>query len=342
MSRFRPLLALTAMFAALVLFVGDLDARPSSGGSFGSRGARTFSPPPATSTAPRGGSTFDRTITQPSRPGAVANSPARPAQQAGGLFNRPGLMGGLLAGFLGAGLLGMLFGNGLLGGLGGLASMFGLILQIGLVVIVATLAWKWWQRRNAPATASGPALRDMGDYSGSGNQPYGGGNGANPQQSRGGFLGGLGGGLGGLGMGAAAPAAEANIELDKSDFDEFERLLSEVSLAYANEDYTKLRTLATPEMLSYFSEELAKNSSRGLANKVSDIKLLQGDLAEAWSEGDTEYATVAMRYQIRDVTVDRATGNVVEGSPEPQEVTELWTFRRERGGKWVLSAIQQA
>ena len=95
-------------------------------------------------------------------------------------------------------------------------------------------------------------------------------------------------------------------------------------------------------MLSYFSEELAKNASRGVANKVSDIKLLQGDLAEAWREADTEYATVAMRYHIRDVTVDRASSQVVEGSSEPQEVTELWTFRRERGGKWVLSAIQQA
>jgi predicted lipid-binding transport protein (Tim44 family) len=342
MSRFRPLLSLTAIFAALVLFVGDLEARPSSGGSFGSRGSRTFSAPPSTNTAPRGGSTFDRTMTQPSRPGAVANSPARPGQQAGGLFNRPGLMGGLLAGFLGAGLLGMLFGNGLLGGLGGIASMIGLLLQIGLVVIVATLAWKWWQRRNAPATASGPSLRDMGDYSGSGNQSYGAG--GTPQtQSRGSFLGGLGGLGGGLGGGyGAAAETETNIELQKEDFDEFERLLSEVSLAFADEDYTKLRSLVTPEMLSYFSEDLAKNASRGVANKVSDIKLLQGDLAEAWREGDTEYATVAMRYQIRDVTLDRTSGQVVEGSSDPQEVTELWTFRRDRGGKWVNSAIQQA
>jgi predicted lipid-binding transport protein (Tim44 family) len=347
MSRFCPLLSLTAIFAALVLFIGDLEARPSSGGSFGSRGSRTFSAPPSTTTAPRGGSTFDRTMTQPSRPGAVANSPARPGQQPGGLFNRPGLMGGLLAGFLGAGLLGMLFGNGLLGGLGGMASMIGLLLQVGLVVIVGMLIWKWWQRRNAPATAAGPSLRDMGDYSGSGNsggnQPYGAGG---AQQTRGGFLGGLGGGLGGLGGGLgggqAAAAQDSNIELEKEDFDEFERLLSEVSLAFADEDYTKLRPLVTPEMLSYFSEDLAKNASRGVANKVSDIKLLQGDLAEAWREGDTEYATVAMRYQIRDITVDRTNGQVVEGSPEPQEVTELWSFRRERGGRWVLSAIQQA
>src|SRR5215210_8106947 len=119
MSRLRPLLALTAIFAALVLFVGDLDARPSAGGSFGSRGSRTFSAPPATSTAPRA-APLERTITQPTRPGAVANSPTRPAQQAGGLFNRPGLMGGLLAGFLGAGAGPQQQSRGgCLGGLGG-------------------------------------------------------------------------------------------------------------------------------------------------------------------------------------------------------------------------------
>ena len=71
-----------------------------------------------------------------------------------------GLLGGLAAGFLGAGLFGMLFGHGFMGGMGGFASILGLLLQIGLVVIVARLAWAWWQRRNQPAMASGPSLRD--------------------------------------------------------------------------------------------------------------------------------------------------------------------------------------
>ena len=71
-----------------------------------------------------------------------------------------GLLGGLAAGFIGAGLFGMLFGHGFMGGMGGFASMLGLLLQIGLVMIVARLAWAWWQRRNQPATAGGPSLRD--------------------------------------------------------------------------------------------------------------------------------------------------------------------------------------
>ena len=79
-----------------------------------------------------------------------------------------------------------------------------------------------------------------------------------------------------------------------------------------------------------------------MVNQVTGVKLLQGDLSEAWREGNTEYATVAMRYALTDVTVERDGGRVVEGSRESQEATELWTFLRAHGGHWILSAIQQA
>jgi predicted lipid-binding transport protein (Tim44 family) len=73
------------------------------------------------------------------------------------------------------------------------------------------------------------------------------------------------------------------------------------------------------------------------------VKLLQGDVAESWREQGREYATVAMRFGLRDWTTDRATGRVVEGDPDrPTEATEVWTFVRPRGGNWLLSAIQRA
>jgi len=50
------------------------------------------------------------------------------------------------------------------------------------------------------------------------------------------------------------------------------------------EDLGALGKKVTPEMLSYFSEELADNQSRGVVNRISDVKLLQGDLAESWRE----------------------------------------------------------
>jgi predicted lipid-binding transport protein (Tim44 family) len=118
------------------------------------------------------------------------------------------------------------------------------------------------------------------------------------------------------------------------------RLLSDIQAAYSMEDLSVLRAKVTPEMLSYFSEQLAGNASRGLINRVTDVRLLQGDLAEAWREGDTEYATVAMKFALKDSMVERANGRTVEGG-EPSEVAELWTFMRARGGNWLLSAIQQ-
>ena len=75
--------------------------------------------------------------------------------------------------------------------------------------------------------------------------------------------------------------------------------------------------------------------------RLPTSKLLQGDLAEAWREGDSDYATVAMRFSLVDKTLDRASGRVVDGSDRPVEVTEVWTFVRPRGSNWELSAIQQ-
>ena len=315
---YRPMLALLAVMAALAITVASVDARP--GGSSGSRGNRTFSAPAATQTAPRA-QPIDRTMTQAPRPGtavgqAGAAQAAKPGLLGGGMFGG-GLLGGLAAGFIGAGLFGMLFGHGIGGGMGGFASMLGLLLQIGLVVIVARLAWVWWQRRNAPATAAGPALRD---------------NLSNDRPNAGGF-----GGFG-MGGGSAQPADEP-IEVSPADFEKFEKLLGDIQTAYGKEDLSALRVHLTPEMLSYYSEELSRNASRGVINQISDVKLLQGDLSEAWREVNDEYATVAMRYSLNDKIVDRATGRVVE--EEPSEATELWTFRRERGADWMLSAIQQ-
>jgi len=81
----------------LVVAVSSADARVGGGFSSGSRGARTFSAPPSTSTAPSTAQPFNRTFTQPGSPGLGA--PAR----GGGFFNTPGrsLLGGLAAGFLG-------------------------------------------------------------------------------------------------------------------------------------------------------------------------------------------------------------------------------------------------
>ena len=133
--RFRTVVQLAAIAATLAFVAADADAAPRF--NAGSRGSRTFIAPPPTATAPNAARPIERSMTQPGQPGA--SSAARPAGPPGGFFNRPGLLGGLAAGFLGAGLFGLLFGYGFLGGLGGIASFLGLLLQIGIVVFVARL-----------------------------------------------------------------------------------------------------------------------------------------------------------------------------------------------------------
>ena len=145
---------------------------------------------------------------------------------------------------------------------------------------------------------------------------------------------------GGFGAGAAA-STSTPITISKADYDAFERLLGDIQEAYSAEDVNALRGRVTPEMLSYFNEQLSQNASRGLVNRVSDVRLLQGDLSEAWREGDSEYATVAMRFALTDSMIDRKSGRVVDGG-QPEQVTEVWTFVRSRGGAWILSAIQQS
>ena len=301
MFRSRWLIALGAIAMAFFLVSADAHARVGGGFSGGSRGSRTFAAPPATPTAPTA-APIERSITQPGN--------AAPIGQAG---IRPDLFGGLAAGFLGAGLFGLLFGHGLFGGMAGFASIIGLLLQVVLVVIVARLVFAWWQRRNMPTPVYAAAHPVSGHSFG---------------------------GLSGILSSANVLATGDHLTIAKSDYDAFERLLGDIQAAYSTEDLSALRAKVTPEMLSYLSEQLSGNASRGLINRVTDVKLLQGDLAEAWREGNTDYATVAMNFACKDSMVDRATGQTVEGV-ERSEVTELWTFMRASGGNWLLSAIQQ-
>lgn len=211
----------------------------------------------------------------------------RPGMRSG-LFGH-GLFGGLMAGFLGAGLFGLLFGHGLFGGLGGGFSFLGLLLQIGLIYLIVRFAMNFFGN-NQPSMYGSP----LG----------------------GGFAGG-----GGWQTGYGSQASGPPLPITADDYDAFERALAEVQAAYSAEDLNRLRQLATAEMVSYFAEELEGNARRGLVDRLSATKLLKGDLSEAWREGGAEYASVAMRFSLIDTMIERASGRIVSGSPNvPEEV----------------------
>ena len=149
---------------------------------------------------------------------------------------------------------------------------------------------------------------------------------------------------------AASPARRfrgRDINLADADLQAFQRLHAEIQDAWSDADLARMRRLMTPEMLSYFSEELTRNTSRGLRNLVSDVRLVKGELSEAWEEGDLQYATAFLRWRAIDYVLRLGASpgdpNAVVGGDlrVPIEAEEVWTFVRRRGGDWLLSAIQQ-
>jgi predicted lipid-binding transport protein (Tim44 family) len=335
-TRFATLFA--GLFLAFsMVAVDQADAR--RGGSFGSRGARTFQSAPPTRTAPQPTAPVERSMTpntgQATNPATNAARPGAAAQQ------RPGFMGGfggaMIGGLLMGGLLGMMMGQGF----GGLAGMFGMLMQMLLIGGAIWLALRFFRSRQVQN--SGPAMAGAG--AGGGNFNYrdaapaetGKGNGGGSRSFSIPSIGGS--------RTEAAPQqpVSKDITVSGEDLDTFQRMLSEVQEAFGREDHKALRRLVTPEMVSYLSEELADNAQNGVRNDVTDVQLLQADIAESWSEGDRDYATAAMNYSSIDVTRNRTTGEVVDGDEnEPTETTELWTFVRQNGSAWQLSAIQEA
>lgn len=306
------LIVASAAVLALSLAPGIAFARAGGGGSFGSRGGMTFSAPPATRTAPYATAPMERSMTPQQSPSYA--SPGYGGAAAPAFGARSGLMSGIMGGLIGAGIGGLLFGHGMFGGFSGIGSVFGLLIQLLLVFFIGRWVWRMFAARQ-PAMAGGPGLFNR---NAAGAMPNGGG--------------------GGGGGGGPRPA---QITVTPADFQAFEQLLKAVQAAWSSHDLATLQRIASPEMVSYFAEQLSDQASRGVRNSVTAVNLDQGDLSQAWAENGREYATVAMRFSMIDVTVDGAN-RVVDGSPsERVSATEIWTFVRANRGIWLLSAIQQ-
>jgi predicted lipid-binding transport protein (Tim44 family) len=310
-SLVRAAVVAVAAFGLVAAGMADAHARSGKGSSVGSRGTKTFQAPPSTATTPGATQGMQKSMTQPGAVAGAATAGAATAaasQAAKGSMMRNLLLGGLI----GAGLASVF-------GAGALANVLGFLLQglliAGIVMLGVMLVRRMMGGSTTPAAATAtaaPARQNL-------QQPL--------QRTA-------------AGMGGALPP----LQLGDADFDTFQRLLAEVQGAYSAGDLNALGDRVTPEMLSYFAAELDDNRKKGLTNEMGPVTLLQGDLSESWREAGSEYATVAMRYTLTDALVDR-NGVVVSGDrTKPQEVTEVWTFRRNpntNATAWELSAIQQ-
>ena len=317
MTKLRKLF-FAVLCASLVLAPALAEARAGGtarpGGSMGyssqgSLGSRTFNN--------NGGQPVQRSMTPRSNP---SNEPfaARP----GFAQNHPFLTG-LGGAFLGSWLGSLLFPHWGMGyGFGG---MMGSLFTWLIIIWLVSMLFRMFRRHSGPLTSP--------SFGGMGYQP--------PSPGYGGAYSGY------NGLGGGAPRAVSNLAVNETDYTAFEAILKTVQGAWSQGDLATLRHYVTPEMLSYFAEQLAQNTSRGVENHVEDVALVKGDVREAWDEGNLQYATALLHWRARDYTTRAGAkpgepGYVVDGDPErPSEAQELWTFARSPGGHWLLSAIQQ-
>jgi predicted lipid-binding transport protein (Tim44 family) len=303
-------IVLSCAFLALAPSLAEAAAGNSR--SMGSRGGRTYQSVP-------NAQPMERSATprpSPSQPQYVPR-PAPVTPMGGGFFSQHPFMAGLMGGFVGAGLAGMLFGHGAYAAdVSPTGSLFGLLLQLALIGGLIYLGVRLFRRRFDPsASSAGQATYYTAEPAG---------------------------------YAAAGAAAGAPVAITDGDYAAFGDLLQNIQGAWGRSDLAELKRYATPEMLSYFAEELSRNTSQGLENRVENVKLLKGDLVEAWQENGFDYATAQMRwsafdYMVRNDRSARDADYVASGTPaQAVEHTEVWTFARSnRGGHWLLSAIQQ-
>ena len=209
--------------------------------SQGSLGSRTFNN--------NGGQPVQRSIAPRSNP---ANEPfaTRPSFAQSHPF-----LTGLGGAFLGSWLGSLLFPHWGMGyGFGG---MIGSLFTWLIIIWLISILFRMFRRHSGPLTSP--------SFAGMGYQPR------NPA---------YGSGYGGLG-GAAAGRAISNLAVNETDYAAFEAILKAVQGVWSKGDLATLRQYVTPEMLSYFAEQLAQNTSQGVENHVDDVALVKGDVREA-------------------------------------------------------------
>ena len=290
---------------ALAPAIAEARAGGSSGGRSSSMGSRGLRTYENNNAQPLG-----RSMTSPAQSGLSEATPS-PAYGGGSFFQRHPFLTGLTGGLIGSWLFGhsVYAADGTSGG-----SAIGTLLEFLIIGLLIYFAVRLFRRHAFSNGWPGGTAFSMPRSAGASAAPV--------RRDRG-----------------------RDINLSNADLSAFQAIHAAVQEAWSAGDLGQLRRLMTPEMLSYFSEELTRNASQGIRNIVSNIELVKGELSESWEEGDLQYATAYMRWRAIDYVtrLGRPPGDpetIVSGNSRV-EAEEVWTFVRRRGGDWLLSAIQQ-
>lgn len=292
-----------------LLFVSYMDefayARAGRGGSFGSRGSRTYSAPQRQTSTP---TTPQRQVNQQQNP--QYNQPMAPQ---GGGFMRS-LAGGLVGGLIG----GLLFSSlGHAAGFGSAGAGIGLldILLIGFGIFMLV---RFFRRKKPEASYS---------YQSSGDSAY-----QAPAQS-----------YEPQAEPVTASVRRFDPSFDEKAFrEEATDIFFKVQSAWKGRDMKTVESLLAPEILKVMRGQADEMKRDGRVNRLENIAVKDIFITEAWQEEGVEYITLKIDASVLDYVTDES-GGVIEGSStDPVKFSEYWTFVRSIGsGRWRLSAIQQ-
>lgn len=308
------------MFIVTAFYGSDADARAGGGRSMGSRGSRSYSPPPSKPSQPAQGSTANRQ--------AITPPPAAP-QPAGGFMR--GLGGGLLGGIAGGLLGGMLFHSiaGAGGGMGGMGGsgigLFEIILFAGIGYVIYRII----QSRRS-ATASPYASSSMPMSQGYGNSlAYQ----QEPSQPAGDDI-----------AQGLSHIRQMDSSFDENRFNENATdIFFKIQAAWMSRNISPVQALLTDETRKSIQDDIAALLRDRKTNHLENIAVRKVEIAEVWQEEGNDFITVLFTANLLDYTTDDSTGAVVSGSKaDPLKFEELWTLTRRVGNNpWRLSAINQ-
>jgi predicted lipid-binding transport protein (Tim44 family) len=309
------------VFSLCYVFEVESYARIGRGGSFGSRGSRSYSSP---------------SRSYSSSPSRTYQSPSQPNQPRQGLFGGGGFLrsmaGGIAGGFLGSMLFrGLGFGSGGAWGGGGGIGLF----EILLLALILYLVYRFIKKRRMQAA------EDTGYYQSSSAQPmyqppydnsYG------QQPSYGPDQGATDVGTGLRHINQLDPSFD-EARFRDTCMDTFFKLQG----AWGIGDLTTVRSLMTDEVYRRIEDDAARLKAEKKINKLDNIAVRSTDIIEAWQESGQDYITVHFYANLVDYTIDTITGQVISGSKtDPVKFEEYWTFTRPAGNNpWRLSAINQ-
>ncbi len=217
-------------------------------------------------------------------------------------------------------------------GLAALASHLGFgegmanILMIGLLIMAAVMAFRFFAAKNRQASSSGGMA-----YAGA----SAGGNPNNTLRTPNGGSFNNGGSMIGSAIGANATPTAGRIPAD-FDVAAFERnaKVNFIRLQAANDtgNIDDIRAFTTPEMFAELKMDLAE---RGAASQTTDVVRLASEVIDVEEEAGQYVVSVRFTGETRETT---ATGTTAAESFD-----EIWhlTKPRQSAGGWILAGIQQ-